>query len=907
MKANYNMYYGLGLLALFAVTSLNGQQTYTFNNCGNTGRYGPSQTQANNTYSSTNLAGSVTVTTNGIQQWLIPQSGMYRITVAGARGGDGRNGSVSTAGGNGAVVRADFSLVGGQMLSIVSGQIGISSTTADTGGGGGGGSFVSLSGSPLIVAGGGGSGGDNNTGATSGTTYTYGLQGNNSGGAGGATAGSGGAGVGSSGGGGGYSTNGTTSAGGLSFVNGATGGAGTYGDGGYGGGGGGSDATNDNGAGGGGYCGGGAGGSNAAGGGGGSFIASSGFSLASSDGLYNGSTVQNLGFYNSGHGYVIIQELCSISFSINGIDAPYVAICQNNSATLTTNAISNYSWSTSSTASSIVVSPSSTTVYSLTATSTASCTTSATRTLIVNATVPSLTIATSAASVCLGKTATLTATGALTYTWTNNVTNGMTFTPAVTNVYTVTGENGCGITTATASILVGPLPVNIASSTPSVCVGSGAMITVTSAATSYSWLPQNTVTQNSLVVVSPTANTVYSVTATDGTCSGTASINLVAHPVPTITIAGTGTTVCKDGTVNLTVGGGINYTWSPSSLSGTNVTHTPTALILYQVSGDNIFGCTSGTNYIVVMQYPPALNTNVTNTTICSGSSATITGSGANSYSWSTGDNTPAISYNGITSTVVTVIGGHNTNTCTATKQVTIDVVSAVLTVGSSTTICKGASTTLSVQPANNILWIPEGGPFQTPVVSPTATTIFTVSAEVSTLSLFCPTTNTVLVTVNPTPVVTASVSRPSMCRYEINTLSASGASTYSWTNQQTGASVSYTANQTGPITVSVTGTDANGCSSTTKVQFQVNACNGLGENEYASGVKVYPVPAHDALNIESLESCTLKLISVSGQVVQVISLKPENNNRVVITGLAAGLYLLQTSDGQMLKKVIIQ
>ena len=52
------------------------QVTYNFSNCGKTGRYGPSQSQINNTYSGTNLAGNVT-SNNGIQQWTVPSTGDY--------------------------------------------------------------------------------------------------------------------------------------------------------------------------------------------------------------------------------------------------------------------------------------------------------------------------------------------------------------------------------------------------------------------------------------------------------------------------------------------------------------------------------------------------------------------------------------------------------------------------------------------------------------------------------------------------------------------------------------------------------------------------------------------------------------------------------------------------------------
>ena len=166
----------LSFSSLFCVlNNSTAQQTYTFTNAGATGRMGPTQTQVNSAYASTSLSGAVTVTGSGIQTWVAPYTGPYRITVAGAKGGDGLNGSTATAGGNGAIVRAEFTITAGSTLAIASGQMGLSSSSADTGGGGGGGSYVSIGNNALIVAGGGGSGGDrqvnhNNTGPSSGST-----------------------------------------------------------------------------------------------------------------------------------------------------------------------------------------------------------------------------------------------------------------------------------------------------------------------------------------------------------------------------------------------------------------------------------------------------------------------------------------------------------------------------------------------------------------------------------------------------------------------------------------------------------------------------------------------------------------------------------------------------------------
>ena len=85
-----NFRYNLTFSSLFLLvvsSNIYAQTTYTFTNAGATGRYGPTQSQVNSTYSSGNsLNGSVTVNTQGIQEWTVPANGTYTIEVWGARG-----------------------------------------------------------------------------------------------------------------------------------------------------------------------------------------------------------------------------------------------------------------------------------------------------------------------------------------------------------------------------------------------------------------------------------------------------------------------------------------------------------------------------------------------------------------------------------------------------------------------------------------------------------------------------------------------------------------------------------------------------------------------------------------------------------------------------------------------------
>jgi hypothetical protein len=143
-RDNYNIDYPN--LPESVTMSRDGETIYQFTNCGQTGRYGPSQSQANSTYSGTSLDGSVTVT-GGIQYWTVPSTGNYTIEAWGAQGGRSNDGK-------GAYIKGEFNLTAGTVLKILVGQAGTSHSYAMSGGGG---SFVAFAdNTPKIVAGGGG-------------------------------------------------------------------------------------------------------------------------------------------------------------------------------------------------------------------------------------------------------------------------------------------------------------------------------------------------------------------------------------------------------------------------------------------------------------------------------------------------------------------------------------------------------------------------------------------------------------------------------------------------------------------------------------------------------------------------------------------------------------------------------
>lgn len=154
------------------------------------------------------------------------------------------------------------------------------------------------------------------------------------------------------------------------------------------------------------------------------------------------------------------------------ITAAKPALCIGESTTLTATGANTYTWApatglSATTGATVTANPTKTTTYTVTGKNTATgCTSTTTIEVVVNP-LPVVSISSPSTEICLGQgTATLTASGADTYTWSPALgldkTDGnvVTASPAATTTYTVTGINaqtGCS-NTATVTVTVNPLP-----------------------------------------------------------------------------------------------------------------------------------------------------------------------------------------------------------------------------------------------------------------------------------------------------------------------------------------------------------------------------------------------------------------------------------------------------------------
>ena len=251
-------------------------------------------------------------------------------------------------------------------------------------------------------------------------------------------------------------------------------------------------------------------------------------------------------------------------------------ICIGSSTTLTATGGGTYAWSNASTTAAITVSPTATTTYVVTVTNASGCTATSNRTVTVN--ILPTAIINGPTTVCAGSPATLTATVAPNYLWSNGATTGsITVTPTATTTYSLTTTNAQGCTATTSQTLsVNSTPTATITGGTSVCTGSSITLTANGGNT-YTW--SNGATTSS-ITVSATAATTYTVTASlGGSCTATASQAITIGSIPTAAITGN-STVCAGVSTTLTATGGATYAWSNGTTTAANPVTVTTVLHL---------------------------------------------------------------------------------------------------------------------------------------------------------------------------------------------------------------------------------------------------------------------------------------------------------------------------------------
>ena len=252
-------------------------------------------------------------------------------------------------------------------------------------------------------------------------------------------------------------------------------------------------------------------------------------------------------------------------------------------------------------------------------------------------------------ALCAGESTSVTATGAVNYTWNNGITDGIAFTPTATTTYTVTGTStdGC-VNTDQMDIVVNPIPTVFAGNDVTICPGASTILTGSGAST-YSW--NNGVTDGVAFVPSTTISTYTVVGTTAEGCENTDDVAVFFNPIDPVTFAPDITLGCSPLVVNFsnTTANSLDCVWSfgdgTTQNSCGSVTNTFVNYGCYDISLTVTFanGCenTLTQSNLICVEAPPMASFFAVPSVINQFDSQTSflnTTVGAISYVWNFGD-----------------------------------------------------------------------------------------------------------------------------------------------------------------------------------------------------------------------------------------------------------------------------
>jgi len=331
--------------------------------------------------------------------------------------------------------------------------------------------------------------------------------------------------------------------------------------------------------------------------------------------------------------------------------------------------------------------------------------------------------------------------------------------PNDTLTYIVKGIKGACVKYDTITVNAFKVPLKLHAVNTLVCAGDSVKL-IASGATSYLWKPATLVSDSlaATVFATPKDTTLFTVLGKSAFCSVKEEVKLNVLKVPVK--AGVDTTICAGDSIQLFGTGASNYLWNPSSgLSDSNGIVTwckPADSITYVLSGMTLGCFNRDTVKVNVIRLTPDAGMD---DSICPGESIQLHGKGNGQVQWFPSqyfsDPTqlnPMVNVDATRMLYLQLSKAH----CISRDSVLITVRPKYLVQAfGDTTVCSGVQQTLHATGAINYSWSPVVGlnnpTSATPIASPAITTTYVVTGS----GQNCPSKDSVLITVNPTPKIT--------------------------------------------------------------------------------------------------------------------------------------------------------
>lgn len=513
-------------------------------------------------------------------------------------------------------------------------------------------------------------------------------------------------------------------------------------------------------------------------------------------------------------------------------------------------------------------------------------------------------------------TSSVTATNASNFTYSWSPATGLSSTtaanPSVTNIsspttYTVTVSTGNCTATASVSVGINPAPTADAGNDVTITTGNSTTLTA-SGGTSYLW--SNGATTAS-TTVSPTSTSTYTVTVTNASgCTATDDVVVtVSGGILSVSISAAPDTLCEGGSTiinTLTSGGSgtYSYIWS-SGETTSSITVTPGTTTLYSVTVNDGTNTVSSNVNVVVNNLPTVDAGN--DVSITSGSSTTITATGADTYTWSNAVNTASQSVSPAVTTTYTVTG-TDLNGCSATADVVVSITGGPLSVAISatdSTICDGESSQLFATASGGsgtytYSWSSNPSGFTStlfnPFINPITTTTYTVTVSDGSLTA----TGSLTITVLQLP------SQPSVSQADTLLVSSSATNNVWYYYGNPTGDVTQTIDPTldGSYQVQVIG--ANGCASPLSDPYEYISV-GIKNVAHEISVNMFPNPANDVVMLSGSvlsNNFTVSVFDYTGRNVY----RYKNETTFSVSDFSEGIYavMIETANGMAVKRLVV-
>jgi len=321
------------------------------------------------------------------------------------------------------------------------------------------------------------------------------------------------------------------------------------------------------------------------------------------------------------------------------------------------------------------------------------------------------------------------------------------------------------------------------------------------------------------------------------------------------------------------------------------------------------FGSGSGTVSVVANNgcgSSPASNSSITVNplpNVSLGSDFTSCGSGAmldaglpgSTYLWNTGATTQTIN---ISSSGSYSVFATDANGCSGNDTINVILnANPVVNLGSDTIQCGGTIMLDAGNSGSSFLWN-DASTSQTNTASASGQYIVTVTDANN-----CTASDTINVTINALPAVTASAAMSMVCQSDNDvTLTGSPAGGV-WSGPGVTGNMFDPSADTGLVTLIYDYTDANGCSGSDTVTVYVDICTGIDQNGISQFVKLYPNPSDGNMNLNLVGysgNVTIEITDITGRAVHAEKLfvaSGDITQQINLSAAAQGTYLIRVSD----------